>query len=90
MPEQKMRFMEELDHWVETEIFAPLRSTWLAYKGAPEGPESTAKRSEIGEAETVIKKLVRQKVLESYRNGQQAGPRVVRQRQEGRSMNNGR
>jgi len=72
MPEEKMRFMGELDRWVESEIFETLKRAWLAYQAAPEGNQAVEKKAAIEEAQSAIKKLVRQKVLDSYRNGQRA------------------
>ncbi len=70
MPEEKKSFMEELDRWDDTEIFEPLAKAWLAYQGAPEGTDAAGKKAGIRETESIIKRLVRQKVLDSYRNGQ--------------------
>jgi len=60
--EKKSSFMEELDRWTESTIIGPL----LASETDEEDWEPTIDR---------VKKAVRQKVLESYRNGQVAGPR---------------
>ncbi len=65
MSEQtKTSFMQELDRWSETNVISPL------YAGESD-PE------EWMEAVERVKKAIRQKVLESYRNGQVTGPRVV-------------
>ena len=60
--EKQSSFMTELDRWSETNVIGPLFA------------------SETGEEDWDIaigrvKKAIRQKVLESYRNGQVAGPR---------------
>jgi hypothetical protein len=60
--EKKPSYMEELDRWTESTIIGPL----LASETDEEDWEPTIER---------VKKAVRQKVLESYRNGQVAGPR---------------
>jgi len=63
MSEQKTsRFMQELDAWVEDNVFRPLLGTGPD----PESPPAI---------EQQVKKAIREKVLESYRNGQKAGPR---------------
>jgi len=63
MSEQKQSsFMEELDRWTESTIIGPL----FASETSEEDWEPAIER---------VKKAVRQKVLESYRNGQAAGPR---------------
>ena len=64
MSEQKISFMAQLDQWTEDNVFGPLLST--AEEGQPE---------ELSQ-ETLdqVKQAIRQKVLESYRNGQAAAP----------------
>jgi hypothetical protein len=65
MSEQKRpSFMEELDQWTESTIIGPL----FASETDGKDWEPAIER---------VKKAVRQKVLESYRNGQVAGPRRV-------------
>lgn len=59
--EKPMSFMEELDRWTETTVITPL-----------------AKADQAGEWDAAVdsvKKAIREKVLQSYRNGQKAGPR---------------
>ena len=62
MSEQKISFMAQLDQWTEDNVFGPLLST--DEEGQPE---------ELSQ-ETLdqVKQAIRQKVLESYRNGQAA------------------
>ena len=60
--EKQSSFMTELDRWSESNVIGPLFA------------------SETGEEDWDVaigrvKKAIRQKVLESYRNGQAAGPR---------------
>lgn len=62
MSEQKTSFMTELDMWSEANIIGPLFHTDLDQDN---WEESVAQ----------VKKAIRAKVLESYRNGQSAGPR---------------
>jgi hypothetical protein len=63
MSEQKQSsFMQELDRWTESTIIGPL----FASETDGEDWEPAIER---------VKKAIRQKVLESYRNGQVAGPR---------------
>ena len=64
MSEQKQEssFMQELDRWTESTIIGPL----FASETDGEDWEPAIER---------VKKAIRQKVLESYRNGQVAGPR---------------
>ncbi len=52
-------FMQELDEWSEINVIEPLSNPQFDWNVAVEQ----------------VKKSIRAKVLESYRNGQQAGPR---------------
>jgi hypothetical protein len=66
MSEQKKpSFMQELDDWTEANVINPLHEAVTEGDGAD--CEATCE---------AIKKAIRAKVLESYRNGQQAGSRV--------------
>lgn len=62
MSEQKTNYMSQLDEWTERNVIEPLH-----YAIASEGEADE-------EAITLIKKVIREKVLESYRNGQAAKP----------------
>jgi len=64
MSEEKPRFMTELDLWSEANVIGPLM-------------HSDPTHSEWEDAVVQVKKTIRTKVLESYRNGQSAGPRKV-------------
>jgi len=59
---QKSSFMQELDRWTDATIISPL----LSSETDEEDWEPSIER---------VKKAIRQKVLESYRNGLSAGPR---------------
>jgi hypothetical protein len=59
MSEEKKSFMQELDLWSEANIVGPL------FHADP-------KEDDWEPAVAQVKKAIRQKVLESYRNGQQA------------------
>jgi hypothetical protein len=64
MSEQKLSFMAQLDQWTEENVVFPLS---LAMTN---GNEET-----FAAADQAVRKAIRAKVLESYRNGQSAGPR---------------
>jgi hypothetical protein len=66
MSEQKESFMASLDAWSDKSIIEPLADAYL------HGPEEV-----IVNAREYARKAIRAKVLESYRNGQAAGPRKV-------------
>ena len=62
MSEQKpVSFMEKLDQWSDENILRPLFGT-------------DPNQDDWANVEEQIKKAIRTKVLESYRNGQAAGP----------------
>ena len=65
--QKKSSFMEELDKWTMANVIDP-----LMYAFAEDEDEEWTKASDR------IKTAIRQKVLDSYRNGQAAGPRSVR------------
>ena len=64
MSEEKMSYMAALDAWSDKSIIEPLADAYL------NGPEEV-----IINAQEYARKAIREKVLESYRNGQGAGPR---------------
>ena len=64
MAEQKPRYMEVLDKWTDEHVVGPL---WgHVEEEALDGESSQV----VGE----VKKAIREKVLESFRNGQRTGP----------------
>lgn len=63
---EKSSFMQELDRWTESTIICPL----FASEVDGEDWEPAIER---------IKKAIREKVLDSYRNGLRAKPRQPRQ-----------
>jgi hypothetical protein len=64
MSEPRSSFMAELDQWSQENVIAPL------YDALMHGPEEIIVGTKEG-----VRKAIRAKVLESYRNGQAAGPR---------------
>jgi len=68
MSEQKTSFMQELDLWSEANVVGPLLSA---------DPDHQQDWQTVVEQ---VKKTIRTKVLESYRNGQKAGPRQFKPR----------
>ena len=57
-------FMQELDRWSDENIFRPLFAT-------------DPNQDDWENAEQRVKKAIREKVLESYKNGLKAGKRPV-------------
>ena len=66
MSKVKTGYMAELDAWTNKSVIEPLADAYL------KGPEEV-----IVNAKELARKAIREKVLESYRNGQNAGPRKV-------------
>lgn len=70
--EKPKSFMEKLDQWTDVNVVNPLHEVITEGDGA-----------ECDAACESVKKAIREKVLESYRNGQKAGPRKERPAQKG-------
>jgi hypothetical protein len=62
MSEEKISFMTELDLWSDANVIGPLF-------------HSDPNQADWEDAVARVKKAIRAKVLDSYRNGQAAGPR---------------
>jgi hypothetical protein len=71
--EKPKSFMQELDEWTITNVIGPLVEEESQTEASPKW-EATVEQ---------VQKAIRTKVLESYRNGQQAGPRTAKQPQKG-------
>ncbi len=67
MSEQKTNYMATLDEWTDLNIIIPLFEAAQKYKNG-----DAASDTEMRRIDATVKKLVREKVLESYRNGQAA------------------
>ena len=65
MQEQGTNYMTELDHWADRSIIGPLADAYT------HGPEEVIVR-----AKNLVRRAIREKVLESYHNGQNAHPRA--------------
>ena len=63
MSEQRVSFMQELDRWTDNNVIAPAFN---------------ATQDDWEEAVQQVKKAIRERVLESYRNGCKAGAGHVR------------
>jgi hypothetical protein len=74
MSEQKTNFMATLDEWTQRSVIDILADAYGRSGAEVVGPN----------AEAEVKRAIRAKVLESYRNGQAAGPRVERSRSYGK------
>ncbi len=86
MTEQTQRFMQQLDDWTQGTIINKLLDAAADWREARDHELSEQESDKILDDVTAeIKKAVREKVLDSYRNGQKAGPQ--RERREWRGKN---
>lgn len=69
MSEQKQSFMQRLDEWADEAVIGPLAEH--------------AKEAISLETQLQVRQAIRQKVLESYRNGQAAGDKPARKEWRG-------
>ena len=76
------RFMQKLDEWTEVVVCYALGDAWLAHMEAVGEEAIRATKARIREAEAEVKKAIRTKVLESYRNGLKAGPKKENKQQK--------
>ena len=67
MSEQKTNYMAQLDQWSDAEVIGPLYDAVIDL-----GDDFTPEDWDL--AVQPVLKAIREKVLESYRNGQAAGP----------------
>jgi hypothetical protein len=65
MSEQKSNYMQELNLWIDKNVVHP-----LMYGDGPEDPDARSQAEIIDQ----VRQAIRTKVLESYHNGQAAGP----------------
>jgi hypothetical protein len=63
-------YMHELNSWIQVRVITP-----LAYALSAEFPSDPRNEDEIEETIEAVKKAIREKVLESYHNGQKSGTR---------------
>jgi len=66
--------MAELDQWTRNTVVDPLYQAWREYFDSFEKESDEDRQARLGQAVLATMKAIREKVLESYRNGQKAGP----------------
>jgi hypothetical protein len=74
MSEQKPSFMASLDEWTEKTVILPLFEAIENHLKSQDAQSDAA----LWQLDAAIKGAVREKILESYRNGQAAGTRKVK------------
>ena len=67
-------FMEKLNLWTAEHVVSPVREAYQEYDAKTEVSEDTREKVLDGKLADV-ERAIREKVLQSYRNGQKAGPR---------------
>lgn len=69
-PTQKTNYMSQLDEWTEHNVIAPIAEVAKEY--CDETVSKVEGEAAVRQVSKAVKKAVREKVLESYRNGQAA------------------
>ena len=73
--ENKKSYMQLLDEWLDAEVVFKLARAFEEYAAANEvGVPQEEARAKVEPVVAEVKKALREKILESYRNGQAAGP----------------
>src|SRR5689334_16729972 len=75
MSEQKTSFMALLDQWLQSVVIDPLIEDAMQTAMATDRSAQQEWQQHLTQTTSGVKKAIRQKVLESYHNGQAAGPR---------------
>ena len=70
-------FMDRLNQWTAQYVIGPVRDAFQDYDAKTEVSEDTREKILDGKLADV-ERAIREKVLQSYRNGQKAGPRPER------------
>ena len=68
-------YMERLNQWTAQHITGPLREAYQEYDANPNEVSEDEREQTLDKKLAAIESAIRGKVLESYRNGQKAGPR---------------
>ena len=68
-------YMEKLNQWTAQHITGPLREAYQEYDANPTEVSEDEREQTLDGELAAVEKSIRDKVLESYRNGQKAGPR---------------
>lgn len=66
-----MNYMQELDQWTDENVLVPIVESW-----------QTGKDRDFEDAQDAVRKAIRIKVLESYRNGAKRCPNCHGERSE--------
>ena len=75
MPFQRSNgYMSELDQWTQSVVIDPLYEDCRDVENAPDSAVEEECQQHLLKTVAEVKKAIREKVLESYRNGQKAGP----------------
>jgi len=82
MSEQRKTFMQELDQWTSQAILRPIHDGWHAYYAADGNEEAEETTQRLTLVEQAAKKAIREKVLESFRNGLKAKSRPQNKQQK--------
>lgn len=70
----KTNYMQELDTWIDNQVIEPLFEAWDFQSRVADDESAKEAAQEVEATRGVVHKAIREKVLESYRNGQGAAP----------------
>jgi hypothetical protein len=75
MPEKEQKtYMQLLDEWTEQNVLYPLGDAWMAELESAGVKLTDEFKAKLARVETEVKKAIRERVWQSYKNGQAAGP----------------
>lgn len=81
----KENYMAQLDGWIDAQVIEPLFESWEFQERVADDESAKEAAQEVEETRKAVHKAIREKVLESYRNGQKAkGSKPSYTRREGR------
>lgn len=68
----KTNYMTQLDDWIDEQVIEPLFEAWDFQEKAPDEESAKAAAEELEETRSDVHKAIKEKTLESYRNGQKS------------------
>lgn len=68
----KTNYMTQLDDWIDEQVIEPLFEAWDYQDKAASEEDAKAASEEVEETRSAVHKAIKEKTLESYRNGQKS------------------
>lgn len=69
---QNQSYMQLLDNWIDKQIIEPLFEAWEMEEKVADEESAKLAAQDVEETVKEVHKAIREKVLDSYRNGQKA------------------